>query len=356
MNVRAVAGALFVLSAMIAPVSAQTYPSKPIRFILPFPPGRRPGSRRGGCRWGGDGTRPPGSWHRLPRWLAIALVPLMSICAAPVAAQSYPSKPIRFILPFPPGGPTDILGRIIGQKLREPARPAGGDRRTVPARAATSAPSTRRSSRPTVTPSCSRRRRCRSAPASTRNSATTRSRISRRSRWSRRFPNVLLVHPSVPAKTLKELVQLAKAQSRQTQFRFRRTRHRQPSRQRNAERAHRHQHGARAVQGLERGDGRHDRRPRRHGRDRRAVDAAAHQGGRVRALAVLAAERLPYLPEVPTSKEAGIPNYEVLTSYGIARARRHAARHHQPPERGTGSRSRRCPTRRNESPARATNR
>ncbi|HYK12350.1 MAG TPA: tripartite tricarboxylate transporter substrate-binding protein, partial [Burkholderiales bacterium] len=37
--------------------------------------------------------------------------------AAPAAAQSYPSKPVRFILPFPPGGPTDILGRIIGQRL-----------------------------------------------------------------------------------------------------------------------------------------------------------------------------------------------------------------------------------------------
>jgi tripartite-type tricarboxylate transporter receptor subunit TctC len=28
-------------------------------------------------------------------------------------------RPIRFILPFPPGGPTDILGRILGQKLAE---------------------------------------------------------------------------------------------------------------------------------------------------------------------------------------------------------------------------------------------
>jgi tripartite-type tricarboxylate transporter receptor subunit TctC len=34
-------------------------------------------------------------------------------------AQAYPSKPIRFILPFPPGGGTDTLARIVGQKLGE---------------------------------------------------------------------------------------------------------------------------------------------------------------------------------------------------------------------------------------------
>ena len=37
--------------------------------------------------------------------------------ALPAYAQTYPVKPLRFILPFPAGGPTDILGRIIGQTL-----------------------------------------------------------------------------------------------------------------------------------------------------------------------------------------------------------------------------------------------
>ena len=40
-----------------------------------------------------------------------------SVDALPTAAQTYPSKPIRFILPFPPGGGTDTLARIVGQKL-----------------------------------------------------------------------------------------------------------------------------------------------------------------------------------------------------------------------------------------------
>ena len=35
------------------------------------------------------------------------------------AQQNYPTRPVRFILPFPPGGGTDTLGRAIGQKLGE---------------------------------------------------------------------------------------------------------------------------------------------------------------------------------------------------------------------------------------------
>jgi len=37
----------------------------------------------------------------------------------PAGAQTYPAKPIRFIIPFTPGGNTDVLGRLLGQKLTE---------------------------------------------------------------------------------------------------------------------------------------------------------------------------------------------------------------------------------------------
>ena len=34
-------------------------------------------------------------------------------------AAGYPAKPIKIVMPFPAGGPTDILGRLLGQKLTE---------------------------------------------------------------------------------------------------------------------------------------------------------------------------------------------------------------------------------------------
>lgn len=44
---------------------------------------------------------------------------ILTASAATAVAQAYPAKTNRMILPFPPGGPTDITGRAIGQKLSE---------------------------------------------------------------------------------------------------------------------------------------------------------------------------------------------------------------------------------------------
>ena len=39
--------------------------------------------------------------------------------AAPAHAQGYPAKPVRMIVAYPPGGGTDIVGRVVAQKLGE---------------------------------------------------------------------------------------------------------------------------------------------------------------------------------------------------------------------------------------------
>jgi tripartite-type tricarboxylate transporter receptor subunit TctC len=53
------------------------------------------------------------------RFVTAVLILVAGAASVPVHAQTYPSKPMRLILPFPPGGPTDIVGRLTGQKLSE---------------------------------------------------------------------------------------------------------------------------------------------------------------------------------------------------------------------------------------------
>jgi len=48
-----------------------------------------------------------------------AVLPLFGGAATVAIAQAYPAKPIRMLIGFPPGGGTDIIGRIVAQKLGE---------------------------------------------------------------------------------------------------------------------------------------------------------------------------------------------------------------------------------------------
>ena len=55
----------------------------------------------------------------MKRILRICMLCIAAVSAGQVLAQAYPHKPLRLVVPFPPGGPTDILGRAIGAKLSE---------------------------------------------------------------------------------------------------------------------------------------------------------------------------------------------------------------------------------------------
>ena len=52
-------------------------------------------------------------------WLAALACAAVPLLAVPAIAQTYPTKPIRMILPFPPGGPNDIYCRVVSQKLSD---------------------------------------------------------------------------------------------------------------------------------------------------------------------------------------------------------------------------------------------
>src|SRR5262245_5572933 len=59
----------------------------------------------------------------VPKPRVLATSALCALAAAvsctPAAAQEWPAKPVRMVIPFPPGGSNDIVGRMIGQQLSE---------------------------------------------------------------------------------------------------------------------------------------------------------------------------------------------------------------------------------------------
>src|SRR5215813_3269272 len=57
---------------------------------------------------------------RVPSKLAAVLT--LALLSSFAAADEFPAKPIRLIVPFPPGGPNDIIARVVGQRMSEIAK------------------------------------------------------------------------------------------------------------------------------------------------------------------------------------------------------------------------------------------
>jgi tripartite-type tricarboxylate transporter receptor subunit TctC len=150
----------------------------------------------------------------------LAAVALGTLAVAPIAshAQTYPTKPIRLIVPFPPGGGVDFIGRIVGQKLTERlGQPVQIDNRAgangiVGLEALKGAPPdgytiAAASAGPlAVNPFIYAK-----LPHDTIRDFTQIANMVN-------FPLLLVAHPSLPAKNVKELVALARARPGQVSY------------------------------------------------------------------------------------------------------------------------------------------
>jgi len=144
------------------------------------------------------------------RILIFLLTTLGAAYSLPAHSQAYPSKPIRFIIPFPPSGPTDILGRVAAAQMSgawgvgvvpENRGGAGG---TLGAEVCAKSP-------PDGYTMCIMSVAQAIAPSIYPNLAFSPVRDFSHLSLLATLPSVLLVHPSMPVRNVKELVALAKA-------------------------------------------------------------------------------------------------------------------------------------------------
>ena len=232
-------------------------------------------------------------------------------------AQNYPVKPLRLIVPFPPGGGTDTMARTLGPKLSEGlGQPVlidnrGGAGATIGTEvAAKSPPDGYTLLLMTVTNAVSsslypnlKYDLVRDFAPVTRLATT---------------PHVLVVHPSVPAKSVKELVALAKARPGALAYSSSST----GSVSHLGGELFAQQTGTKMLHVPYKGGG---------------PSVAALVGGevsvgfatlpsvigqikaaRLRPLAITTAQRSPSLPELAPVAEAGLPGYDVGSWYGLS--------------------------------------
>ena len=239
------------------------------------------------------------------------------MCVAPVAqAQSYPSKSVRIIVPFAAGGPADIYARYLGQRLQEPLgqsfvidnRPGAGSIIGTELVAKSPADGYKlllMSNTHTINESLIPKKPFALmkdfAPVAPINYSDL----------------VLVVHPSVPAKSVKELVALAKARPRGLNY----------ASSGNGTPYHLAGELLKSMAGVDiihvpyKGSS-EARTGVMSGQVEIMIDAITTmtpmvKAGRVRALGTTGLKRSAVLPEVPTVSEAGIRDYEATIWLGV---------------------------------------
>jgi tripartite-type tricarboxylate transporter receptor subunit TctC len=253
--------------------------------------------------------------HPLRRICLQAAFALSALAALPAPAQGFPAKPIRIVVPAGAGGPADILGRLLGQRLSlslgQPVlienKPGaslmlGAD---IVAKAAPDGYTLLLTADGAITinpglfPKMSYDPQKDLVPVA---KVVT-------------LPLVLVVNPAVPAKDTAELIALAKAQPGKLNFGA------GGGTSRMAAELFRISTGTDMVHVPYKGSG-----PMVNGLLGNEVQLAFDgvpssmaqvKGGRLRALAVTGATRLPALPNLPTVAEAGVPGYEAGTWIGL---------------------------------------
>lgn len=258
------------------------------------------------------------SVRRLLRAGAALALSALAIAAGPASAQQYPDKPIKLIVPFPPGGATDVIGRVMAQRLST----ALGQSVVVDNRAGASG----NIGAEAVAKATPDGYTLLLGAVTSHSINQTLEKASIRYNFEKDLipvaivgsvPLVFVVHPSVPAKTLKELIAYAKSKPGELNFASSGA----GAPQRLAAEMFKRSAGVDMVHIPYKGSG-----PAMTdligGQVLTMVEtvpaALQHiKAGKLRALAVTTPQRISMLPDVPTAGEAGMPGFEVSSLFGV---------------------------------------
>jgi tripartite-type tricarboxylate transporter receptor subunit TctC len=248
------------------------------------------------------------------RTAAFAAAAFVSLGAA---AQSYPAKPVRMIVGFAPGGGTDVVARVISQKLSE----WYGQQVIVENRAGATgtigADLVAKSAPDGYTLIMGHVNSHAIAPSMFKKLPYDAVRDFATVAYVGYVPNVLVVHPSVPARSMKELIALAKTKPGALNYASSGT----GSTQHLAGEMFKQLAGVDIVHVPYKGSGQaigdllagtvtmnFDTMPP-------VIDHI--KGGRLRALAISTPRRIAQLPDVPTFTEEGMSGFDVTNWYGV---------------------------------------